>query len=95
MTAVICPICSGKGIVRKDFYELNIGTTTDGCLPVQCRACGGRGIVFCEDSGFKYNITPPWTYHYYPNPYPNIYCTNGSNIVQSTLTAANVPVTNT
>lgn len=98
--AVTCPVCSGKGIVRKDFYELNNGTTTDGCLPVQCRACGGRGIVFCEGN-YAPQISPygGWPGYYWGTT-PYIYCTNGSNIVrsnivQSTFTASNVPVTNT
>ncbi len=99
MMAVTCPVCYGKGIVRKDFYEINGGTTTDGNHPVQCRSCNGRGIVFCEDNGMRYNtILYPWNSPFnYPTIHPYIYCSSNDvnpNIVPNT-TSINVPVTNT
>jgi len=38
-----CPICSGKGVVKKGFYPGN--TNTDKKY-VECRACKGKGIIF-------------------------------------------------
>lgn len=61
-----CPVCLGRGIVRKDFYEIEPrGTSTDGSMPVQCRACYGRGVILQGDG----NNYPQYIYPYYW-PYP-------------------------
>lgn len=47
MSVYVCPVCSGRGIVRGDFYSLNsVSTTSDTTI---CRSCGGKGIVFAQE----------------------------------------------
>lgn len=44
----LCPVCCGKGLVPHDFYFIGNGawgTTTTDTSPVQCRGCGGTGVV--------------------------------------------------
>jgi predicted methyltransferase len=53
-----CPVCDGRGVVPKGFYDCH-GRTIDDTSSVPkteaCRACGGRGIV--------------WEWHYeFPEP---------------------------
>jgi len=37
-----CPICRGKGVVRKGFYPDNTNIKEK---HIECRACKGRGII--------------------------------------------------
>lgn len=36
-----CPVCEGRGFVPAGFYGSQVGTN-----PIECRACGGKGIVW-------------------------------------------------
>ena len=41
-----CPVCEGRGIVPKGFYNFIGGNNvTNSSLGEQCRACGGKGYV--------------------------------------------------
>lgn len=95
MSPARCPICCGKGIVRKDFYEISGQSTTDGWQPVACKACNGRGIIMCDDGMlniFKYTYTPVSTWPYNHVPYwdliepPYIYCTSSNTIASAPVT---------
>lgn len=48
-----CPVCGGKGVVAQDFYNLNPVPTSAGSIPVTCKSCGGRGIVFDSIESFS------------------------------------------
>lgn len=51
----LCPVCNGRGIVRNDFYTIQvtypneITTTGSNGVPVTCRSCNGRGIIFVPE----------------------------------------------
>lgn len=49
MAVYLCPVCHGKGIVAQDFYNLNPAPTSAGSIPVTCRSCNGKGVVFDSD----------------------------------------------
>ena len=40
-----CPVCNGTGQVLSTFYQ-EVGNTTAAIHSVQCRSCGGSGIVW-------------------------------------------------
>ena len=42
-----CPICNGRGLVPHDFYEIGTPGPSTTCVPfsVDCRSCGGRGVI--------------------------------------------------
>lgn len=45
-----CPVCLGKGVMPSRFYRTpSQWTTSDGGIPVGCRSCGGRGIVWSAE----------------------------------------------
>jgi len=39
-----CPVCGGRGTMPHDFYTRLGASNATG--PVQCRSCGGSGIVY-------------------------------------------------
>ena len=50
MSAQVCPVCGGKGLVRNGFYDVgstNPGETckTTSATPETCRSCGGKGYI--------------------------------------------------
>lgn len=40
MRAQICPVCDGKGLVEKGFYDADEDETEE------CRSCNGAGYIF-------------------------------------------------
>lgn len=53
MAVYVCPVCSGKGIVPQDFYNLNPAPTTAGSIPTTCRSCNGKGVIFDSEAFSK------------------------------------------
>jgi hypothetical protein len=51
-----CPVCGGKGLVPRGFYEFNpfLLTTASGYAVENCRSCGGGGILW----SYQENLTP-------------------------------------
>lgn len=45
MKAVLCPVCTGSGIVVKGFYDRTSDTWTSCGGTEMCRSCGGTGFV--------------------------------------------------
>ena len=49
MSAQVCPVCSGKGLVPNGFYDVssNLGNIykTTSTTPETCRSCGGKGYI--------------------------------------------------
>ena len=43
MKAVICPVCTGNGIVDEGFYRQTSGTWLSCGGTEICRSCGGKG----------------------------------------------------
>jgi DnaJ-class molecular chaperone len=41
-----CPVCNGRGNLPHGFYNPNPTGLSDNTAEVQCRACGGTGIVW-------------------------------------------------
>jgi len=61
MSAQICPICQGKGLVIKGFYDnvQNETMTTGNLLETEeCRTCKGLGIVWDTVSNAPYYPLP-------------------------------------
>lgn len=47
MTPHCCPVCHGKGIVPRGFYQsVNFDTTTSDATPEECKACSGQGVLW-------------------------------------------------
>lgn len=48
MSAQVCPVCGGKGIVPNGFY-ISVGAsnyyTTNSTASETCRSCGGKGYI--------------------------------------------------
>ena len=53
MKAQVCPVCGGKGKVPKAFYEPWRAWEPSSTNPaeewIDCKACGGRGIIFVPE----------------------------------------------
>lgn len=51
----LCPVCNGRGIVRSDFYTIQVTSWNTVTVsepdnqPITCRACNGKGIIFVPD----------------------------------------------
>ena len=49
MSAQVCPVCGGKGLVPNGFYDVssNLGSIykTTSTTPETCRSCGGKGYI--------------------------------------------------
>jgi hypothetical protein len=49
MSAQVCPVCGGKGLVPKGFYDVssNLGSIykTTSITPETCRSCRGKGYI--------------------------------------------------
>lgn len=41
-----CPVCNGVGTMPSGFYNHGIESTYGGPSTVNCRSCGGTGIVW-------------------------------------------------
>ena len=50
MKAQVCPVCNGRGIVAKGFYELGFeeheDVTPNETITEECRSCKGKGYIF-------------------------------------------------
>ena len=48
-----CPVCNGRGLVPKGFYQTQAGyIVSDDITNEQCRSCNGTGIVWHEDNQY-------------------------------------------
>lgn len=49
MSAQVCPVCGGKGLVPNGFYDVssNLDSVykTTSATPETCRSCGGKGYI--------------------------------------------------
>ena len=49
MSAQVCPVCGGKGLVPNGFYDVssNLGNIykTTSATPETCRSCSGKGYI--------------------------------------------------
>lgn len=51
MSAQVCPVCSGKGLVPNGFYDVGLSNSinypqkTTSATPKTCRSCGGKGYI--------------------------------------------------
>lgn len=45
MSAQVCPVCGGKGLVPKGFYDVSSNLSTTSATPETCRSCGGKGYI--------------------------------------------------
>lgn len=49
MSAQVCPVCGGKGLVPKGFYDVSSNLDdvykTTSTTPETCRSCGGKGYI--------------------------------------------------
>lgn len=51
MSAQVCPVCGGKGLVPNGFYDVdssnlsNYRQKTTSASPETCRSCGGKGYI--------------------------------------------------
>jgi predicted methyltransferase len=55
-----CPVCGGRGVVKKEFYTAFGGDTTYSASGVEyeaCHTCKGTGIVW--GNGYEYDPLPP------------------------------------
>lgn len=54
MSAQVCPVCGGKGLVPNGFYDVssNLGNIykTTSTTPETCRSCGGKGYIIVTPS---------------------------------------------
>ena len=50
MKAVLCPVCTGSGIVEEGFYQRTSNTWTSCGGIEKCRACSGKGWVEVNES---------------------------------------------
>jgi predicted methyltransferase len=82
-----CPVCSGRGVVPKGYYDNPGGTVYESVASPDgtevCRACNGTGIVW--GNGYEYDPLPPIQPWIVPNPYypyPSPYITYGGGTVQ-------------
>ena len=51
MSAQICPVCGGKGLMPNGFYDIGLSNSinypqkTTSATPETCRSCGGKGYI--------------------------------------------------
>lgn len=50
MPAQVCPVCGGKGLVPKGFYDVSSNLSTTSATPETCRSCGGKGYIIVTPS---------------------------------------------
>lgn len=50
MPVQICPVCSGKGLVPKGFYDVSSNLSTTSASPETCRSCHGKGYIIVTPS---------------------------------------------
>ena len=77
MNFEICPVCSGKGLVPCDFYDIGgVKNTQQSILPLTCRSCQEKGYIKVSDPDPYQPYLPYWPYlePTYPTyPYPTKY----------------------
>lgn len=65
MIACICPVCGGRGLVPKGFYDVLPGYHRGGSCtvltPEQCRSCGGQGFVWKPETRERESYSLPLT----------------------------------
>ena len=65
-----CPICKGVGSVPKGFYDGHVHPWVNGAPEREvCRACNGKGILYCPDPTPIYP-EPPYHPPYWPQRWP-------------------------
>ena len=50
MSAQVCPVCGGKGLVPRGFYDVSSNLSTTSATPETCRSCGGKGYIIVTPS---------------------------------------------
>lgn len=50
MSAQVCPVCGGKGLVPNGFYNISSNISTTSATPKTCRSCGGKGYIIVTPS---------------------------------------------
>ena len=59
MSAQVCPVCGGKGLVPNGFY-ISVGAsdyyTTNSTAPETCRSCGGKGYIIEYSDSCQYPV---------------------------------------
>ena len=59
MSAQVCPVCGGKGLVPNGFY-ISVGAsnyyTTNSTAPETCRSCGGKGYIIEYPDSCQYPV---------------------------------------
>ena len=50
MSAQVCPVCGGKGLVPKGFYDVSSNLSTTSATPETCRSCQGKGYIIVTPS---------------------------------------------
>ena len=84
MKAAICPICQGRGKVRKGFYDYSYVAQEplylEGEETEVCQSCNGKGWVEVQEEPANTGpyILPNPIYRYY---YPNPVCCPGYNAI--------------
>ena len=46
MRPYACPVCGGRGIVSRGFYDYWLAASITDAVPEMCRSCQGAGIVW-------------------------------------------------
>lgn len=50
MSAQVCPVCGGKGLVPNGFYDVSSNLSTTSATPETCRSCQGKGYIVVAPS---------------------------------------------
>jgi DnaJ-class molecular chaperone len=61
VTVLRCPVCDGRGVVTKGFYNPWPFFTGIDTTPDKCRTCEGSGVVEvgrCDDSPTTVRVRP-------------------------------------
>lgn len=70
MSAQVCPVCGGKGLVPKGFYDVSSNLSTTSATPETCRSCGGKGYI----------IVTPGLNHFIANTFNCSNCDNNDRM---------------
>ena len=78
MSAQVCPVCGGKGLVPSGFYDVgsgssnlyNVHKTSATPDPETCRSCQGRGYI----------IVTPSSNHFIANTFNCSNCDNNDGV---------------
>ena len=55
MSAQVCPVCGGRGLVPRGFYDVSSNLSTTSATPETCRSCGG-GRDFMEGTEEAFRV---------------------------------------